>query len=287
MNPLYAHFRQHEEQVFLHLPKVQAFAFQSQPELQRLTHQHDPWLSPLCIFLFNTINYCFWHKEEGPDGPRLTKAKEGGSSALLHMFRAQFPLGKDLVSADVHAALDTLTQQLRNCSYPLSLLVRQQTLQALHGHVDATLDFVQALTLGPRQAAQVMAFLSSELRAFYNFDALRKRANLTCHMLHMYSPLGPIEGTEAIPAPIDYHLPNVLLHLGLLSYHPELSRKINHLELLPRESPEEIELRIRTLIACETIAEFSCTPQFAVDQLLWGHRKQTTAPHHLTFTTDY
>ncbi len=125
-----------------------------------------------------------------------------------------------------------------------------------------------------------------------------KRAQLLLYMLHgrlSGKGLFRLEDPEGLTAFADYIVPVALRLMGILRYTPSLEEKINHRQLIPRHSPEEVELRAHSLYATSLLRQEInrrrppdrqiITPQ--VDSRLWTHYHTTFWPHHLTVTTAY
>lgn len=110
-------------------------------------------------------------------------------------------------------------------------------------------------------------------------------------------PLGtfPVDDLEKMTAFADYIVPVALRVMGILRYAPALERAIATGQLIPRDSPEEIEIRAHTLYATALLREEVnklrppdkqvIIPQ--VDARLWTHYHTTHWPHHLTRTIMY
>ncbi|MDK9702531.1 MAG: queuosine salvage family protein [Sulfuritalea sp.] len=94
--------------------------------------------------------------------------------------------------------------------------------------------------------------------------------------------------TSDLTAMADYQVPRVLRALGMLSYSPELSRRVDGGELLAPDSAEENAIRAATIIACEAIAAQVGGTAADVDNLLWQSQDVAgEARFHLTETTWY
>lgn len=89
----------------------------------------------------------------------------------------------------------------------------------------------------------------------------------------------------------DYRLPQVLRHYGALTYSDDLANRINTRQIIPSGSPEEVEIRAATLIACDRLKELCPTLKLSdIDLGLWllsqDNREENDMsgmkPHHLT-----
>jgi hypothetical protein len=104
-----------------------------------------------------------------------------------------------------------------------------------------------------------------------------------------------IDDLEKMSAFADYIVPVALRLLGITSYSAELESAINSHQLLPHDSPREVEIRAHCIYASALLAEEInrlrppdrqiIIPQ--VDARLWTHYHTTWWPHHLTKTIMY
>lgn len=104
-----------------------------------------------------------------------------------------------------------------------------------------------------------------------------------------------LEDPEKLTAFADYILPAALRILRIFHYAPELEHAIDHYQMIPAGSRQEIELRCHTLYATALLREEInklrpanlqiIIPQ--VDARLWTHYHTTFWPHHLTRTIMY
>ncbi len=116
----------------------------------------------------------------------------------------------------------------------------------------------------------------------------------------MYAVMHPagnfqLEDTQKFTAFADYIIPAALRILGIFHYAPELEHAIDHYQMIPAGSQQEIELRVHSLYATALLREEInkirpanlqiIIPQ--VDARLWTHYHTTFWPHHLTRTTMY
>lgn len=134
----------------------------------------------------------------------------------------------------------------------------------------------------------------------YDGETVRiaKLAQLALWSLHAtWTHLG-LPGLRDLPrmtAFADYIVPVGLRLMGLIEYAPDLEDRINRGALIPRDSPDEIEIRAHTLYATALLTE-ACNerrpsnrqlviPQ--IDYRFWKAFHTTHWPHHLTRTVMY
>jgi Potential Queuosine, Q, salvage protein family len=116
----------------------------------------------------------------------------------------------------------------------------------------------------------------------------------------IYAGLGPngpfrIDDPQKMTAFADYIVPVALRLMGMTSYSPALEHAINTFQMIPRDSPQEIEIRAHCLYATALLADEInklrppdrqvIIPQ--IDARLWTHFHTTDWPHHLTRTIMY
>ena len=127
---------------------------------------------------------------------------------------------------------------------------------------------------------------------------LHKLAQLWLWQLHMALASGgafAVADLDRMTAFADYIVPVALRLMGILSYSAKLEAAINRGELIPADSPEEVEIRAHTLYATALLTDAInrirppslalVVPQ--VDFRLWKAYHATFWPHHLTRTIMY
>jgi hypothetical protein len=143
-------------------------------------------------------------------------------------------------------------------------------------------------------------FMSFNDIADHTFSGVRfyKRAQLLVSDLYgafKGEGFGHFTDLDQLTAFADYKLPQVLRHLGLLTYLPSLAEKVDARFLLPPGSREEVEIRAATVWAVESLRRElarhgSSLRAFELDWWLW-HESQRFAgaarPYHLTRTIYY
>jgi hypothetical protein len=93
----------------------------------------------------------------------------------------------------------------------------------------------------------------------------------------------------------DYIVPVALRLLGITRYSAQLEAAINSYQMIPHDSPWEVEIRAHCIYASALLAEEInrlrppnlqiLIPQ--IDARLWTHYHTTWWPHHLTKTIMY
>jgi len=127
---------------------------------------------------------------------------------------------------------------------------------------------------------------------------LHKLAQLGLWVLHAsLSRTGAfrLEDANRLTAFADYIVPVALRVMGIFEYSEALEQTIRAGKLIPRDSPQEVEIRAHTLYATALLTEEInlrrpsemqvIIPQ--VDARLWTHYHATHWPHHRTRTIMY
>lgn len=112
--------------------------------------------------------------------------------------------------------------------------------------------------------------------------------------------LKPIADPENFGPIADYEVPKVLRGCGVLRYSKKLAAKIDNGEIIPKDSPEEIEIRAQTIIAMSRLLEnINCLKRgwqlkeitmAELDYAIWSMGSNTkfrSRRHHCTYTTAY
>ena len=115
------------------------------------------------------------------------------------------------------------------------------------------------------------------------------------HTSHQSTGAFAVADLSNMTAFADYILPVALRLMRIFEYSPELERRINEGDEIPRDSAEEIEIRAHTLYATALLTEAMNVIRPAGEQLvipqldyrLWKTYHASTWPHHLTRTIMY
>lgn len=96
--------------------------------------------------------------------------------------------------------------------------------------------------------------------------------------------------TSNLPGCADYKIPQTLRALDLISYDKELSALVDSRQLIPKNSPYEVEIRAATISAIAFLHDQ--LPQFSPIQIndylfLTSRNLKRKQPYHLTRSTNY
>jgi hypothetical protein len=134
--------------------------------------------------------------------------------------------------------------------------------------------------LGPAEAAGSIPALAAIFAGWEAFaDVSRyedrevpfyKRAQLAAADLQR-AGVAELPGLDRLTAFADNLVPHVLRVDGVIQLDPGLTARIEAEDLLPHDSPEEVELRAAAVHAIELLAAASNLTPAAIDSALWNH----------------
>jgi hypothetical protein len=236
------------------------------------TLHHSDLLSEIMLA---ATNYCYC---EG----KSDCYPAGGGSSLLHEIMEHAVYS---AVSDRSKAVDLASSQIIRRRFPLP----EQRIRHLreiadlpeHKFTDLT-----ALILGEADIESVIEEMLTHFPGFTG-DPYLTRVMLFFHMLHRRHGLYLPEEIAALPLPAGYQVPRVMADLGLICYSSRLQSRIQDAETIPAHSRLEHEIRANAILAAKKLADVAGLTVSSVDAILWGMRKQSLSPHHVTVTTDY
>ncbi len=262
------------------------------------------------VFTFNVINYCFWAEK---DSPKWTIELEGkmldGSIAL---FRALEVKKKEVDSFTTGESLANLSSNelarilKGNIKIPL-FMERLKGLNETGGVLISKYNgrWSNVLEESRNNAsllAEILAdnFLSFEDSSIFKGEKIGfyKRAQLNSKMIsdaRVLKGRSELADLAKLTAFADYKVPQILRSLEILEYSEDFASKIDSLHVIEKDSDEENEIRIATILSVEKMLEllsekFSNVTSSHVNSLLWNksqNLKRDINPYHRTYTTAY
>jgi hypothetical protein len=267
------------------------------------------------VLALDALNFCFW-SVPGASLPRwhVTYAGQAhnGYWALAAALRRATEQGRPLADAEYLATLtepevaellagDPGTQEI-----PL-LHARLQHLREVGRVLLARWDgaFLHAIAAAKGSAATLVQEVYGALTSFHDISLVNghearflKRAQiLVADLTGAFNGQGPgaFQDLHTLTAFADYKVPQVLRQFGVLEYAPELAARIARHELLPPNSPEELEIRAATIWGVELLRQALLAhgrdlPSCQLDWALWQAGQSLPAsaePYHRTLTVFY
>ncbi|KNC56352.1 UPF0553 protein [Thecamonas trahens ATCC 50062] len=255
-----------------------------------------PELTAQYVLVLDALNFCFWPADEpGWEYDRLagsikTVAVESGMAGL---------------SADALAALTEadLTQWFGGsppprCAQRVRLLNEVGRVLAAHFDGSAAKLIASAGGSAVELVARMVAFFPG-FRDETTFDGdqvfFYKRAQIFVGDVWGAfggEGLGAFRDIDQLTMFADYRIPQLLRHLGILVYSPELAALVDSLAVLPVGSVHEVEIRAATIVAVNQLRKLlhASWTTVQLDWWLWeegeAHR-ESIGPHHRVLTTFY
>ena len=262
------------------------------------------------IFVLDTVNHCFWPEAGSPlwtvhYGYEALSGYWTLAASLKRAMEENIPIHQ----AKILSTLDpqTLTHIFRGSGkIPLfeeGLTNLREAGQVLMDRFKGS--FTHVLEEAGGSAVKLVHLLAAEFASFNDTTSYHgntvyffKRAQLLVQDLWTTfsgDNWGDFVDLEKLTAFADYKLPQVLRHLGIILYEPELEELIQRLEHIPSGSPEEVEIRAATIWAVELLRQElgrrgQEVPSAQLDCWLW-HLGQDdmyrSLPYHRTRTIFY
>ena len=262
------------------------------------------------LFVVDTINHCFWpdigsprwevsYREELLSGywalaASLKRAMEEGIA--VHRAETLATLDGEILASIFRGrgTIPLFRERLENLREAGRILLERFQGSFLHLLEESGYSAVELVQL------LATTFPSFRDIALYQGEAVHfyKRAQLLVMDLWCTfgaASWGRFADIAALTAFADYKLPQVLRHLGILSYAPDLAERIDSLIPVPAGSPEEVEIRAATIWGVEwlrqaLIARGDPAISAQLDNWLWTLGQEDTyrqKPYHRTRTIYY
>jgi hypothetical protein len=258
------------------------------------------------LLVLDALNFSFWGEPrwrvevggETLDGyvalaAALTRAADEGWPLWDAGYLSELTideLGRILGGAAPIPLLDRRLEHLHELGDVLQTKYRGSFARAIESCGGSAVRLVQLVVSEFLSFDDIADFKGQEVR-FY------KRAQLLVSDLYgafAGDGFGRFTDLERLTVFADYKLPQVLRHLGVLTYLPSLAEKVDNRFLLPPLSQEEVEVRANTVWAGEVLRrELSRhgadLRPFELDWWLWNESQsfQGMAPYHLCRTIYY
>ncbi len=223
----------------------------------------------------NAINYKYWY------GKHYLRPFESSSTKMYDILNCsinEIVIPMNITHEYIRHTVDNFIRHLCSARFPM-IKERIQHLEEIKEseYFISNFDF-----------NDIDKNMSSLLQYFPGFgqDMFLKRACLFFIML--YRQMGWFKNQiQELVIPVDYQVPKMFHCYNCFDYSDLLSQKINSGELIQEESLMELEIRSATIVAADIICQKENINIVNVDAFLWGNRKASTDPFHLTITTNY
>ncbi|MFH1601794.1 MAG: queuosine salvage family protein [Candidatus Shapirobacteria bacterium] len=262
------------------------------------------------IFIFNTINFCFWAgKNKEKWTVKIGDEELDGSIALFRCIEKETEKNSALLSGSELANLSRSHLQnilTGNTTIPLfnerlrCLNEAGRVLEKQFGN-----SFIDIYKRARGDAMLLADLLVTRFPCFNDISTygrqivgFYKRAQLNSKMISdalVSHGEKELKNLDKLTAFADYKIPQMLRKLGVIKYSKELAEKIDSYVLIGKDSEEEVEIRVATIWAVEIIRQevekrYGFVTAADVDTMLWN-RSQTKQmgdkPYHRTLTIAY
>jgi hypothetical protein len=262
------------------------------------------------LLVLDTLNFCFWPAPEAMKWEIEYKSRKlSGYYALAVSLKQALESGIPLNQAEFLAGLSLLSlKEILGGRGDLQLPEqRVQNLnelgRALLGEYNGKAS--ELVASAGESAIALVRILYRRLSSFRDVAKYRghqvpfyKRAQILAADLNgafQGRKWGRFNDMDKLTAFADYKLPQVLRHLGILRYSPELADKIEQRILIEAGSREEVEIRANTIWAVELMRQElekmgKGLRAFEIDWILWNLGQDEAfkeKPYHRTVTIFY
>jgi hypothetical protein len=262
------------------------------------------------FLVVDAVNFCFWPPPESKKWEISYREKRysgyyGLSVSLKKALESKIPL----TDASFLASL-TMEQLQRVLAGTGVLLLMEERLRNFRELGRELLDKYHGRASEMVEAAggsaiKLVRMLAAEFSSFRDQATYQgqnvffyKRAQLFASDLHGAlggKGLGSFSDMKELTAFADYKLPQVLRHLGVITYSSSLAEKVDRMMPLDPGSAEEVEIRANTIWAVELIRREmkrlgKDVHATEIDWLLWNLGQDDTfraKPYHRTVTIFY
>ncbi len=253
------------------------------------------------IFLINTINFSYWPDKGEKKWDFTFKDKNYTGSfalfaALKNAILNDFPLFEPFYLKNI--SIDDLKIILAGTTEIPMFDERLKILREIGNNLleNEIKDFTTILKKADNSAINLILLLDKLFPSFRDRFIYKgqpcefyKRAQLICAMLfgrYGGKKYGEFADIEKLVIFTDYRVPQTIRKLGLVNYNSVLSNKIENEIYIDSGSPEELEIRISSIQAAETLKEKinAKYPNLAnalnLDYYFWKEGKKIAEPDY-------
>lgn len=253
-------------------------------------------------YYFNTVNFAYWVQADETKWHRLHGGKNvDGSEAMIAAMEAA---GFHTKTPEEILAMTTqdFTAWIGGEGTLHLLPQRVELLHQAARFLQEKSWTVEALVTAAQGDAMALLQILAASPAFEDTTMVGtrsvpflKRAQLLTKVISDCLPAEEkLRGLDQLTAFSDYKVPQALEHLGLLLYSADLRRRMDDLNIIPKDSPEEGAIRLATIRAVEKLREVfrrtlgKTLSAGEIDSVLWVlAQKGEKRAYHRTWTTAY
>ncbi len=260
--------------------------------------------------IFNAMNFCYWSEQGKPKWIVSIKGENlDGSIALVKLIEKTATETPQFLDWNYlqKLSLNSFRKTFEGSNVVIPLIKeRHENLISLATDMlteyEGSSDNLLKVTsyCAARMLKRLSALKSFEDKSVFEGETIYywKRAQLQVKMfndIREYFEYKPMQNLHILTAFADYKVPQLLRHLGILSYSKELSETVDNYNLIPKDSKLENEIRIATIVAVERISLVASKKGIRIvpsqiDSILWNRaasNKDAMKPYHRTYTAAY
>ncbi|MBA44302.1 MAG: hypothetical protein CMF62_09930 [Magnetococcales bacterium] len=244
------------------------------------------------FFVQTALQYCFWDFDADGNqthwcykGDPKAKGSRGCVAMTIDMYdKGVFP-GLCIRQSDVRRKLAKYVADMPNAESRLDIL------EEVGNYEKFCTEVYNPLLLSGTASTELASKMAAAFpKAFA--DPFLKKAQLVLGLIVTNFAPRKIAIKPDLTAYSDYRVPQVLRHLGIITYSDELAQKVDNGELIASGSAEEKAIRAMTILACARLAAESGLTDMEIDSWLFEQSRdedfqKNAKPFHLTKTTDY
>ncbi|MCO5222135.1 MAG: queuosine salvage family protein [Thermomicrobiales bacterium] len=281
------------------------------PEWETGIHfRDDTWRTAAWVLVLDALNFCFWSERPDPELDGHDGTRYDGYWALVAALRKAIDRGQPLWDADyLLTAPDAELVAIFDPADPDGVPIPQLERRVAHlREVGVGLRETPIEELISAANGSAVALADAVRRRFPSFNDIvlidgqevrfLKRAQILIADLHGAfggAGLGKFHDLHELTAFADYKVPQVLRRFGVLRYSSDLEAALHARQLIPANSPWELEIRAATIWGCELIrqalvAQGKPLMAMEIDWALWLTGQELpagTEPYHRTPTIFY
>lgn len=270
--------------------------------------------------VINSVNFCFTdfntHKKFDVEYPEGSGKIWSGAFGMTMCFKRALDEGIPVLDSRF---LMNLTEKdaehifrCRNTAIPMFLQRVDNLISVGRVLHDQFGSFTKIFEKCNFEFPKIVSYLTGLFSAYFDksfyhgrYIEFNKRAQLFPMMYHGRAlssdgRLQPIRDPENFEPVADYEVPKILRMFGAIRYSPELAAKVDGGIVIPKNSPEEIEIRAMTVVATAQLLghinfereekHLKKITMAELDYAVWNMGRgpeYKTLRHHYTYTTAY
>jgi len=255
----------------------------------------------------DAVNFCFWAKKgeekwtvEWPKG----KVVSGGWFGLVAVFERAMAENVPILDSKYlsQLTLDDVSTIFRSANRSEIPLINERLKnlieigKVLTNRFDG--QFTNLVEEANFDAVKMVELVYNNIPSFRDvaeYDGHQvfflKRAQILANDLSYVSRKLRIKNLDRLTAFADYKIPQILRHFGVLNYNSDLAKTVDHYQLIPALSSQEVEIRAATIWGVDLIKQnLGRYTSSQIDNAIWlisQDQSSINQPYHRTYSIFY